>query len=49
MYLENVTINCHETCQRAKSLPQQQTRKCSYIYHKPHFIFSNLKKSLNSD
>jgi len=42
MYLENVSINCHEIYQRAK--PQQQTRIFSNIYHKPHMIYLNLKK-----
>lgn len=38
-YLENVTIYCHDTCQKVKSLPQQQVRKFSYIYHKTTLIF----------
>jgi len=42
-----MVINCHETCQRAKSLPQQQTRKFSNIYQ--HMIWIWGKKLLNSD
>jgi len=39
LYLENI-IYCH----RAKSLPQQQTRKDSNIYLKPDLIYLDLKK-----
>jgi len=44
LYLENMVINCHWTCQRVKSLPQQQTRKDSNICHKPNLIYLDLKK-----
>jgi len=38
LYLENMDINCHETCQKAKLLPQQQPRKVSNNYHKVNQI-----------
>jgi len=44
LYLENMVIYCHWTYQRAKSLPQQQTRKFPNIYHKPDLIYMDLKK-----
>jgi len=44
LYLENNIIYCHETCHRAQSLPQQQTRKDSNIYHKLDMIYLDLKK-----
>jgi len=44
LYLENMVIYFHWTCQRAKLLPQQQTRTFSNIYHKPDLIYLDLKK-----
>jgi len=41
LYLENVVINCHETCYSTKSLTQQQTRTFSNIQHKPHMFEKN--------
>jgi len=41
-----MAIYFHDTCQKAKSLPQQQTGEFSNIYHKPHNFYDllDLKK-----
>jgi len=43
-YLQIVAINCRETCHKAKSLPQKETRNFSKIYRKPVLIYLDLKK-----
>jgi len=43
-----MAINYHETCQRAQSLPQQQTRAFSNIYNKLDQIYLDLKQEYNT-